>query len=483
MKTNILVTTLFGLALVLGCQETTNNPPGDESLDGTILSNMQRSKNSVRPVRFMAEDEANPAEPDIAGGAKDAEASVAYDESCEIIENEDGTISEVCDYGDMTCVMTYDAEGDFLQWVCDEASYVCEHSESEIFCEFDDGAGFTCTDTWDPNWNLIESTCYDMEPDPLEECEEQEDDTSLCLYDDGYYTCEYLFDELGNIIRLECTSEFESIVCETSTIDCYRGLQCDAPVDVFACSYVFGDQSCQEVYTEDWMGLLDSNCDYNMDGEQDCVVNDEDNMLVCAFDDGYYACESGFDVFGQFAYQSCTCEGGSFACSMEAEEEVIACKETYFRQECEYTYDLNWNYIEGSCIEIPCDSFEGEQDCLSMFCEWNSEDIVCEEPVYCYAIEDEETCVAEGCEWFLVDDDDVNVYETAEKRSASENSYAYCGDPIVYYACEELGGTFEPYNPEYECPEGTYFEKNIADPMEGSICCVPEYILMEETAD
>ncbi len=40
-------------------------------------------------------------------------------------------------------------------------------------------------------------------------------------------------------------------------------------------------------------------------------------------------------------------------------------------------------------------------------------------------------------------------------------------------SCAEAGGSWEGWNPQYECPEGLYYDESLSD-MDGAICCMPE---------
>jgi hypothetical protein len=342
----------------------------DAAAEASFEENQQKSRDATRNGRMAsastADGEGEPQNaPGPMSGSSDASTEASYEASCEEVTADDGTLIITCEYPDATCVEKYDPNGDFISWECGiYGSYVCADSEEGgRQCTFDDGQGFVCTEVFDDDWSIVTTDCpWESEPtdptEPVESCEANDDGSVTCTYDDAEWECTYLYAEDGVFLSADCSGAYGTATCAGGN-------------GQLTCNYAYtGYEACTEVYAEnDIYGILSSDCDWDLDGEPDCITY-EGEGTICAYTEAGTECSYGFDPVGEFSFQDCTYDGQTYNCvrvsdapsSTDALVDMIECSYEWEGEQCVDTYDLAFEFVSSTCFDetLPVDPPEEE---------------------------------------------------------------------------------------------------------------------------
>ncbi len=281
-----------------------------------------------------------------------------YEESCE----EDGD-TLVCAYDDgyWTCETTYDASGFVIEQDCDTTdgfSYDCELTDEALVCVGAQDGEELCTDSFSFDGEPIELGCYEDYGydydygDWQEECEEQEDGSLTCTWDDGECSGSYSYDAEGAYT----SSSYE---CEGYGYDCTYGAD-----GASTCTETHDGESC----TSSWDAsgcLTESDCDWATEEAFECYTygeectDTEDGGQVCTWGDDSCSSSTSYDAEGNYRGYTYDCGGYAIACSTRADGSST-CTETTEGESCTTEYDEN-----GCVTSSDCDWFSEE---LGQFC-------------------------------------------------------------------------------------------------------------------
>ncbi|MBN2362180.1 MAG: hypothetical protein JXR83_22200 [Deltaproteobacteria bacterium] len=273
--------------------------------------------------------------------------------------NDDRTGAEECtanDQGGQDCVWddgagtvcsyTVDADGALLEQHCsgEWGSYDCVNDTRAITCTYVSGDS-TCTDLWSLEGELVQSDCGYAETVPVEECQPQDDGTTLCTFDDGTTHCTAVFAADNTIVSQVCSDGYY-------TYDC---LAVDGQV---LCTLTAEGQTlCQDTYTV--VGdPIDLGCesyfpdpppDREPEIEPDCTTA-EDGVTTCTLADGYMTCIYQYGTDGIITFVDCDSSDGSetYDCEVDPADELLHCIWRYGDESCEEIVQNN-EVISSTC--------------------------------------------------------------------------------------------------------------------------------------
>lgn len=283
---------------------------------------------------------------------------------------EDGTVIDECTAnaeGALDCVYddgmgttcTYTVTGDgvtLLAELCTGpwGSYTCANTGAAIACTFTTPDGSECTDEWSLDYELVTTTCdYYEEVEPRsEDCQLQEDGTTLCTWGDDTFTCTETLDAAGEFLRGECTDGAWTQVCESAdgVVHCalYEGetLLCEdtwtvdgEPISLGCDEYMGGDPGCTDPSCDE----PPMTCEPQADGGQ-----------VCTQSDGVVTCISTYDANVVPLAVTCTTTDGQviYACETDPADALLHCVYDDGRQVCEEVIEPQTGEpISSTCAE------------------------------------------------------------------------------------------------------------------------------------
>jgi len=280
--------------------------------------------------------------------------ATAGSEECTV--NDQGGQDCVWDDGAGTiCSYAVDAAGALVEQHCsgDWGTYDCVNDTRAITCTYA-GGDASCTDIWSPEGELVQSDCGYAETVPAEDCQTQDDGSTLCTYDDGVTRCSALFDVDGNIVSQTCGDG-------SYTYDCLAGdgqVLCTLTVD--------GETLCQDTYTPAGdpitLGCEAYFPDQPTDPQQpdpECVTDDA-GLTTCTMNDGYMTCVYQYGSDQVISFVDCDSNDGSetYDCAVDATDGLLHCIYVYGDQSCEEIVQNN-ELVSSTC---PYDEPQPEPD-------------------------------------------------------------------------------------------------------------------------